>query len=65
MTDDRTSSDNPGADSPAGSEPVWTYRGYQLRASEFTTAMVHFFRAEVPAAPTSGGSDWTRRPTGR
>jgi uncharacterized membrane protein len=32
------------------SEPVWTYRGYQLRASEFTTAMVHFFRAEVSRA---------------
>ncbi len=32
------------------SEPVWTYRGYQLRPSEFTTAMVHFFRAEVQRA---------------
>ena len=31
-------------------EPVWTYRGYQLKASEFTTAMVHFFRAEVARA---------------
>jgi uncharacterized membrane protein len=31
-------------------EPVWTYRGYHLRASEFTTAMVHFFRAEVQRA---------------
>lgn len=31
-------------------EPVWTYRGYQLRAGEFTTAMVHFFRAEVQRA---------------
>jgi uncharacterized membrane protein len=31
-------------------EPVWTYRGYQLRPSEFTTAMVHFFRAEVQRA---------------
>ncbi|HSQ17912.1 MAG TPA: DUF2270 domain-containing protein, partial [Anaerolineales bacterium] len=31
-------------------EPVWTYRGYHLRASEFTTAMVHFFRAEVHRA---------------
>jgi uncharacterized membrane protein/uncharacterized protein YaaQ len=31
-------------------EPVWTYRGYQLRASEFTTAMVHMFRAEVQRA---------------
>jgi uncharacterized membrane protein len=31
-------------------EPVWTYRGYQLKSSEFTTAMVHFFRAEVQRA---------------
>ena len=31
-------------------EPVWTYRGYKLRASEFSTAMVHFFRAEVQRA---------------
>ena len=31
----------------AGPEPVWTYRGYQLKASEFTTAMVHLHRAEV------------------
>lgn len=31
-------------------EPVWTYRGYELKSSEFTTAMVHFFRAEVTRA---------------
>lgn len=31
-------------------DPVWTYRGYRLRASEFTTAMVHFFRAEISRA---------------
>ncbi len=31
-------------------QPVWTYRGYQLRGSEFTTAMVHLFRAEVQRA---------------
>jgi uncharacterized membrane protein len=31
-------------------EPVWTYRGYKLRSSEFTTAMVHFFRAEISRA---------------
>ena len=31
-------------------EPVWTFRGYQLRPSEFTTAMVHFFRAEISRA---------------
>ncbi|OGO38814.1 MAG: hypothetical protein A2W35_17485 [Chloroflexi bacterium RBG_16_57_11] len=29
---------------------VWTFRGYHLRASEFTTAMSHFFRAEVQRA---------------
>jgi uncharacterized membrane protein len=31
-------------------EPVWTYRGYKLKTSEFVTAMVHFFRAEVSRA---------------
>lgn len=31
-------------------EPVWTYRGYHLKTSEFVTAMVHFFRAEVNRA---------------
>jgi uncharacterized membrane protein len=31
-------------------EPVWTYRGYHLRTSEFVTAMVHFFRAEIQRA---------------
>ncbi|HJW91172.1 MAG TPA: DUF2270 domain-containing protein [Anaerolineales bacterium] len=31
-------------------EPVWTYRGYRLRSGEFTTAMVHFFRAEISRA---------------
>ncbi len=40
---------NPAPRTP-GAEPVWTYRGYQLRPSEFTTAMVHFFRAEVQRA---------------
>jgi uncharacterized membrane protein len=35
---------------PPHSEPVWTYRGYELKASEFTTAMVHLFRAEVQRA---------------
>ncbi len=29
---------------------VWSYRGYQLRASEFTTSMVHLFRAEISRA---------------
>ncbi len=31
-------------------EPVWTYRGYHLRGSEFTTAMVHLYRGEVQRA---------------
>lgn len=31
-------------------EPVWTYRGYRLQTSEFVTAMVHLFRAEIQRA---------------
>lgn len=31
-------------------EPVWTYRGYQLKSGEFVTAMVHLFRAEIQRA---------------
>ena len=31
-------------------EPVWTYRGYSLRSSEFTTAMVHMYRGEISRA---------------
>jgi uncharacterized membrane protein len=42
--------DKQGENSHAPPEPVWTYRGYQLKASEFTTAMVHLFRAEVARA---------------
>ncbi len=33
-------------------EPVWTFRGYQLEAGNFTNAMVHFFRAEHQRALT-------------
>lgn len=40
----------PSPGEPGYPEPVWTYRGYHLKASEFTTAMVHFFRAEVHRA---------------
>ena len=35
---------------PLSDEPVWTYRGYELHAGEFNTAMVHLFRAEVSRA---------------
>ena len=31
-------------------EPVWTYRGYKLRASDFNTAMVHLYRGELARA---------------
>ena len=41
---------------PAGArpihEPVWHYRGYELRSSEFTTAMIHFYRGEIQRANT-------------
>lgn len=40
--------ENPKQDDPE--ESVWTYRGYHLKTSEFTTAMVHFFRAEIQRA---------------
>ncbi len=49
QTENQKEKANP-SQSTAESEPVWTYRGYHLRASEFTTAMVHFFRAEVHRA---------------
>lgn len=42
-------SNPPGSDAQ---EPVWTYRGYRIRAGEFTTAMVHFFRAEISRSNT-------------
>ena len=35
---------------PQEEEAVWTYRGYRLKASEFVTAMVHLFRAEIQRA---------------
>lgn len=43
---------NPENQPPRSSESdsVWTYRGYRLRSSEFNTAMVHYFRAEVQRA---------------
>ena len=36
--------------SPPKSEPVWHFRGYELRPSEFTTAMVHLYRGELQRA---------------
>lgn len=34
----------------SASEPVWTFRGYKLKASEFNQAMIHFFRSQVSRA---------------
>ncbi|HRO91004.1 MAG TPA: DUF2270 domain-containing protein [Promineifilum sp.] len=31
----------------ASYEPVWTFRGYKMRPSEFNTAMTHYYRAEI------------------
>lgn len=54
-----THSTQPSGDPPApdgsaqemgDAEPVWTFRGYELHAGEFTTAMVHLFRAEINRA---------------
>lgn len=28
-------------------DSVWTYRGYRMKAGEFNTAMVHFYRGEI------------------
>jgi uncharacterized membrane protein len=39
-------------DDAAHREPVWTFRGYQMRPAEFNTAMVHFYRGEVQRANT-------------
>lgn len=39
-------------DEPKFTEPVWTFRGYQMRPAEFNTAMVHFYRGEIQRANT-------------
>jgi uncharacterized membrane protein len=45
---DGQSNNNP----PPSPEPVWTFRGYQMRPAEFNTAMVHFYRGEVQRSNT-------------
>ncbi len=49
MTD---SNPSPEKNTPLPDESVWSYRGYHLRSSEFTTAMVHFYRAEIQRSNT-------------
>ncbi|MBL8092514.1 MAG: DUF2270 domain-containing protein, partial [Anaerolineales bacterium] len=45
-------------------EPVWTYRGYKLQTSEFVTAMVHFFRANVWRQRLDTTTNWAVVATG-
>ncbi len=47
-----TKTEEAAADTRAPQEPVWSYRGYDLRSSEFTTAMVHYYRAEIQRSNT-------------
>lgn len=49
-TQSQESDKDSGQTGSPSSEPVWTYRGYHLKASDFTTAMVHLFRAEISRA---------------
>lgn len=49
MTD---SNPAPEKNTPPPDESVWSYRGYHLRSSEFTTAMVYFYRAEIQRSNT-------------
>jgi uncharacterized membrane protein len=50
---DPTPGPNPGdGTEPKIAEPVWTFRGYQMRPSEFNTAMVHLYRGEIQRSNT-------------
>lgn len=37
---------------PQEEDSVWTYRGYDLRAGDFTSAMIHLFRGEIQRSNT-------------
>ena len=50
MNETQTTTKEDEAKAQGFEEPVWTYRGYRLKSSEFVTAMVHLFRAEVQRA---------------
>ena len=52
MADFTPPAGGPAPKTPPASEPVWTFRGYGLRSSEFTTAMVHFYRGELQRSNT-------------
>ena len=50
MNDTQTSTKTDNDKAQESDETVWTYRGYRLKSSEFVTALVHLFRAEVQRA---------------
>ena len=52
MADFTPPAGGPAPKTPPASEPVWTFHGYGLRSSEFTTAMVHFYRGELQRSNT-------------
>ena len=52
MTDDSSSTNAQNANERPVREPVWHFRGYDLRAQDFTTAMIHFYRGEIQRANT-------------
>jgi uncharacterized membrane protein len=45
-------SGNEGAGGTPNMEEVWEFAGQQLRPSDFTTTMVHFYRGEVTRSNT-------------
>ncbi len=52
MASNQTFSDDAAARDRPLREPMWRFRGYELRGSEFTTAMIHFYRGEIHRANT-------------
>ncbi len=53
MTDTPPASqDHPNSQVPPPTEPVWTFRGYQMQPAEFNAAMAHLYRGEVQRANT-------------
>jgi len=52
MAETQTTQTTSADDGAQPNEPVWTFRGYELRPSEFTSAMVHFYRGEVQRSNT-------------
>ena len=52
MSEQSSNNDNSSQSQQRTNEPVWTFRGYQMRPAEFNTAMVHFYRGEIQRANT-------------